>query len=103
MGTVQKHPRAWTQEDVFGMSDLSIEIMLEEINDFNLPTAVVDIIYLDAVKIFQGEFRGTVEAQGGLNKPRAREYNSGWQQGQQEKSSTRQNRFFTTANYFFGI
>jgi hypothetical protein len=30
MDTVQKHPRVWTQEDVSDMSDIAIEIVLEE-------------------------------------------------------------------------
>jgi hypothetical protein len=38
------------------MSDISIEIVLEEMKDYKLPTAVVDINYLDAVKFSGGSF-----------------------------------------------
>jgi hypothetical protein len=40
MDTVQKHLRVWTQEDVSGMSDITIEIALEEMKDYKPPTAV---------------------------------------------------------------
>jgi hypothetical protein len=57
MDIVQKHLRVWTQEGVSGISDIAIEIVLEEMKDYKLPTAVEERTHFDAVKILREELR----------------------------------------------
>ena len=57
MDTVQKHLRVWTRENVPGISETAIGIVLEKTKDYYLPTCVEERLYLNAVKILRGELR----------------------------------------------